>query len=302
MPAKQAWLVIPLLLTLLLSGCQAIKVVSQLGTAVAVSQGVLSEEQAASINTSAEAVGKVFTDITPEQEYYIGRAVAAKVVASYRPYNSRRVNNYLNLVGQSLARLSDKPETFGGYHFLVLDSDEINAFAAPGGLIFVSRGLLRCCPDEDAVAAVLAHEINHVQYQHGLQAIKKSRITSALAIIGTESAKQFGGADLARLTETFEDSIHDITATLINNGYARHLENEADHGALTLLSRAGYDPAALVTMLREMEKRLKPGGPDFARTHPAPSKRLAEITPLVEKRRIPSQTRQKRFVAALKGI
>jgi len=302
MPARQAWIALLLLSSMVLAGCQAIKVVSQLGTAVAVSQGAISQEQAASINTSAGAVSKAFTDITPEQEYYIGRAVGAKVVAEYTPYDSPRVNSYLNLVGQSLAHLSEKPETFGGYHFLALNSDEINAFAAPGGLIFVSRGLLRCCPDEDAVAAVLAHEIGHVQNRHGLQAIKKSRITSALAIIGTEGAKQFGSADLARLTETFEESIHDITSTLINNGYARHLEFEADQGALTILARAGYDPAALATMLKEMDRRLRPEGRDFARTHPAPAKRLAEIEPRLAPRGPLSSARQKRFTAALQGV
>jgi len=288
--------------TLTLFGCQAVKIVSQIGTAVAVSQGAISEDQAGSINKSAEAVGKAFTDITPEQEYYIGRAVGASVVSNYRPFDRKRVNRYLNLLGQSLARHSDLPETFGGYHFLVLDSDEINAFAAPGGLIFVTRGLLRCCPDEDAVAAVLAHEIGHVQHRHGLQAIKKSRITSALAIIGTESAKQFGGADLARLTETFENSIHDITSTLINNGYSRQLEREADQGALTILKRADYDPAALVTMLKEMDQRLEPGGSDFARTHPAPSDRIEEVASLVGTRTSVPRSRQQRFSEALAGI
>ncbi|PLY06943.1 MAG: peptidase M48 [Desulfuromonas sp.] len=302
MTARYTWLLAVPLLALLLAGCQALELASQLGTAVAVSQGALTQSQADSINTSAGAVSKAFTDITPEQEYYIGRAVGAKVLAGYRPYDKARVNRYLNLIGQSLARYSERPETFGGYHFLALDSDEINAFAAPGGLIFISRGLLRCCPDEDAVAAVLAHEIGHVEYQHGLQAIKKSRLTSALAIIGTESVKQLGGTDLARLTETFEESIQDITSTLVNNGYARHLEKEADQSALALLPRAGYDPAALASMLKEMEKRLKPGGPDFARTHPAPSARLAEFADLNKQRSALPAERQQRFTVALRGI
>ena len=262
---------------------------------------MISEEHAESINTSAEALGRAFTEITPEQEYYIGRAVGASVVSSYAPYDRAAVNRYVNLVGQSLARYSDRPETFGGYHFLVLDSDEINAFAAPGGLVFVTRGLLRCCPDEDALAAVLAHEIGHVAHQHGLQAIKGSRITSALAIIGTESAKHLGGGDLARLTETFEESIHDITTTLVNNGYSRSLEREADQAALTILGRAGYDPAALLTMLEEMQQRLTPGGPDFARTHPSPASRMDEIEPLVVARRGVPEVRGEGFSQVMTG-
>ena len=93
----------------------------------------------------------------------------------------------------TLSKTSDLPETFGGYHFLILDSDEINAFAAPGGFIFVTRGLLRCCKHEDAAAAVLAHEIGHVELRHGLQAIKKSRITTALTTLGIAGVKTFGG-------------------------------------------------------------------------------------------------------------
>jgi len=290
------------LLCVLLAGCQATKLVSQIGTSVAVSQGVINEDQAESINTSAASVSKAFTDFTPEQEYTIGRAVGASVVSRYTPYADTEVNRYLNLIGQNLARNSELPATFGGYHFLVLDSDEINAFAAPGGLIFVTRGMLRCCPDEDAVAAVLAHEIGHVQHQHGLQAIKKSRMTEALALIGTESAKQLGGADLARLTETFEESIHDVTTTLVNNGYARRLEKEADRGALTILARTGYDPAALVSMLEAMDRRLAPGGRDFARTHPAPSQRIADVAGLVKPRRPVAKVRQLRFDQTLAGI
>lgn len=116
----------------------------------------------------AGAAQRATAEITPRQEYYIGRAVAATILKQYRPWNHPAANAYVNKVGQSLALVSDAPQTFGGYHFLVLDSPEINAFAAPGGLILVSRGLLACCGSEDELAAVLAHEISHVQLKHGL--------------------------------------------------------------------------------------------------------------------------------------
>jgi len=79
--------------------------------------GYINEQQAASINRSAEAVEKTFEDITPEQEYYIGRAVAATVLQSYKPYDKSALNHYLNELGQTLAEASDRPETFNGYHF-----------------------------------------------------------------------------------------------------------------------------------------------------------------------------------------
>ena len=138
------------------------------------------------------------------------RSIVVIIINKYKPYNNKRANAYINLLGQTLAKASDMPETFNGYHFLILDSDEINAFAAPGGLIFITRGMLRCTQSEDAVAAVLAHEIGHVQFKHGLQAIKKSRVTSALITLGTEGVKTFGQEDLASLTETFEGSIGEI--------------------------------------------------------------------------------------------
>lgn len=270
-------LLLALLSLLTLWGCQAMKTVTDIGTKIAVSQGAISDDQAESIRKSSTAVSKAFTDITPEQEYYIGRAVGASIVGQYRPYEDAAATRYLNLLGQSIARASDLPVTYGGYHFLILDSDEINAFAAPGGLIFITRGMLRCCPDEDAVAAVLAHEIAHIQARHGLQSIKKSRITEALTIIGAESAKQFGDADLARLTETFEASIRDVTATLINNGYSRAFEYEADRIAGDLLQRLGYDPGALKAMLAEMKRRLHSDRRGFAQTHPSPADRMAQL-------------------------
>jgi len=161
--------------------------------------------------------------------------------------------------------------------------------------------MLRCCRDEDAVAAVLAHEIGHVQFKHGLQAIKKSRITSALVILGAEGAKTFGGEDLANLTATFEGSISDITSTLVNNGYSRNFEHQADIAAVTILKRVGYDPNGLVDMLKVMEKKIKPGGPDFAKTHPSPESRIADIQKDIGKytKVQEPKARQKRFLAAL---
>jgi predicted Zn-dependent protease len=253
---------------------------------------------------SAPAVEKSFEDITPEQEYYIGRAVGATILDQYSPYSEPVPNEYLNLLGRTLSLASDRPETFGGYHFLILDSEEINAFAAPGGLIFISRGLLACADSEDTVAAILAHEIAHVAEQHGLQAIKKSRVTSALTSVAIASAQTAGSDELAKLTTVFEDSISDITSTLVNSGYSRAFEKEADLTAVEILKRVGYDPEALVRMLEVMERRLKPGGLDFAKTHPEPAVRIAEIRKvLTPASASPVQPqRQARYQAALGGL
>ncbi|MBT3311664.1 MAG: M48 family metalloprotease [Desulfobacteraceae bacterium] len=289
---------------ILITGCKTLETVTKIGTSIGVATGTIDQSHAESIQKSTRAISRSFEDFTPEQEYYIGRTVGAVIASKYRPYKNRRANRYLNLLGQTLAQASDLPETFGGYHFLILDSDEINAFAASGGLIFITRGMLRCCRNEDAVAAVLAHEIGHVQYRHGLQAIKKSRITSALTTLAIEGTKTFSGADIANLLNAFEGSITDITGTLINNGYSRKFEQQADKAAVTILKRVGYNPNGLVEMLNIMQKRLKPGSLDFAKTHPSPDSRIADIQKSIGPYSDVNKTasRQKRFSELLGGI
>ena len=287
-----------------LAGCKEMGKVADIGAALGTATGTISEDQADSLRKSAYAVARTFEDFTPEQEYYIGRTVGAVVLDKYPPWDNLQVNRYLNLMGQTLAMASDMPETYGGYHFLVQDSDEINALSAPGGLIFITRGMLRCCRTEDAAAAVLAHEIGHVQAKHGLRAIQKARVTEALTTLGVEGAKTFGGEEVAQLTETFEDSISDITRTLIVNGYSRRFESQADAAAVTILQRVGYDPQALGDMLRIMGRYLVPGRADFARTHPAPESRIAEIEGVLGPYRpvMRPAVRQRRFEEAMAGV
>jgi hypothetical protein len=285
----------------------------------------------------AAEIDRSFEVFTPEQEYYLGRAVAATIAGKYKPYNDQKANRYVNRLGQTLAQFSDRPETYGGYHFRILDSDEINAFAAPGGLIFITRGMLRCTQHEDALAAVLAYEIGHVQYKHGLQEIKKSRLNSmskikrkeleaamqdlyeaeddlseaqddlseaqddlkeaqddldeandelsalkglANGMLDLADTMDVLDSEIARLneiTKILEHSINDITTTLIDNGYSQAFEREADKAAAMILQRAGYNPNGLVDILKVMEERLDPEGKDFAKTHPSPASRIAEI-------------------------
>jgi beta-barrel assembly-enhancing protease len=229
-----------------------------------------------SFNKTKTVVTISFQEFTPEQEYYIGRSVAAVILSKYPPYSDQKADEYLNLLGQTLAQASDMPEIFRGYRFLVLNSNEINAFATPGGHVFITRGLLRCCLNEDAVAAILAHEIAHIQLKHGIQAIKKSRITDAVSTIATESVKVLSPVEVNKLTEAFSGVISDISNT-INNGYSRSFEYAADIGAQNILKRLGYDPSGLVEMLMVMEKIMKPGETGFAKTHPSPKDRIDNL-------------------------
>ena len=293
-------LILATLSVMIMQGCEVVSTAAKVGAAA----GVITPQQASGIEKTATAVEKTQEDITPSQEYYIGRTVGAVITNKYKVYQNDKATRYINEMGQTIAMVSNLPETFGGYHFLILDSAEINAFAAPGGLIFISRGLLRCCKSEDAAAAVLAHEIGHVEYRHGLNAIKKSRITNAFTTGLLEAGKSLTNAQVSQLTAVFEGSIQDITSTLINNGYSRSFEKQADLGAVEILKRSGYNPQGLIDMLRTMETQLKPGGMDFAKTHPAPETRIESIKdtygsfPPVDER----LQRQERFRKALAGI
>jgi len=299
---KKVWIrVLIALAVLTVAACKTMESATGLVTAVGVGSGVISASQGKSIQRSAVAIARSVENFTPEQEYYIGRSVGAVVLSKYTAYANMPVNQYLNVLGQTLAKASDLPEIFGGYHFLVLDSDNINAFATPGGHIFVTRGLIRCCRTEDALAAVLAHEIGHVQLRHGMQAIEKARTTEALTVIAQEGLKTYGSREIAQLTQTFSGAISDITGTMINNGYSRSYEYHADQAALVILQRVGYNPAGLMDMLAMMEKSLKPEGLDFAKTHPAPRDRIAEVRKTYQTfTRVASpKIRQERFIQAV---
>jgi predicted Zn-dependent protease len=287
-----------------LSACQTMESAAQIATTIGQGAGVITGAQADSIRKSARAVARSTEEFTPEQEYYIGRTVGAVVLTRYKAYDQAAVNRYVNTLGQTLAQASDLPSIFGGYHFLVLNSDDINAFATPSGLVFVTRGLLRCCRSEEALAAVLAHEIGHIQLRHGMQAIEKARVTEALTTLAAEGAKTLGSDQVASLTQTFEGAIADITSSLINNGYARTSEYEADRAAVALLRRVGYDSNGLIEMLTVMGRNLKPGGYDFSKTHPAPKDRIAELRKegLWMAAVQTTTTRQQRFQQALGRI
>lgn len=259
---------------LLFSGCQAMLTGTTKVTAQAEKAGVISPETRQTVDKKgeviAEADAKRKEEFTPEQEYYLGRSVAAVILNKYPPHTNPPANEYLNLIGQALAQASDMPEIFLGYRVLVLNSDEINAFATPGGHIFITKGLLRCCRTEDAVAAVLAHEIGHIQLKHGVQAIKQERTIQ----LGKTIAAELGAE---KLLESFSGAIGDFTNMMINTGYSRPFEYAADDVAQTLLRRLGYDPNGLIEVLMVMEKKLKPEDAGFGKTHPAPQDRIEKV-------------------------
>lgn len=269
-------IIISFLLILLMTNCTSLK---EKGQAIISKVDQLSEKDKELLAKTGEALRSSFQDLTDEEEYYFGRSVSAIILSRYKVWSNQRVINYLNLLTQAISLYSDRPEIFAGYHILPLDSEEINALAAPGGFIFITRGMLRLCPDEDTLAGIIAHEIGHISARHGLQSIKKSRLIEAFKLLATEASERLAPEKLAQLTDLFEGALDDIVGQLVERGYDRQMEYEADRLALKTLKRMAYSPYGLILFL---EKLAQPSRESLSlkgwlRTHPQPKERLVRI-------------------------
>ena len=292
-------------ISLELAGCAnnpAMNNLLQSATSVA---GSFSPIPVDSIVRTASAASKAAETLTPKDEYFIGRTVGAGIASRYGVKDNSVANNFLNILGQALVMASDKPSTFKGYHFLMLDTNEVVAYSAPSGFIFVSKGMIKLCKNEDDLAAVLAHEIGHVQHSHAIAAISTSRWTSVATTAASEATKHFVGGVPGVLFQAFEGGIEDITQTLVNTGYARGQENEADATAIQIMQRVGYDSTALIRVLETMKANFPAGSTGFMSTHPAPEDRIADIRPLLPQNAISmsaNANRDKRFKMFLNAL
>ncbi len=260
-------------------GCAPGSGFQQIGSSLLSSTGLVSSSQADALFAAGGKLAKAATPLSEEEEYYLGRGVAAVVLSQYRPYRKPALQAYVNKVAAVVAANSNRPETFGGYHVQILDTAEINAVSAPGGFIFVSRGFLALMPDEEALAAVLAHEVGHIALGHGVSAISQANLTEALTIVGKEAVASTTSGLTAQLTAVFGDSVKQVTDTLLTKGYSRSQEYAADEYAAVVLQRTGYDPQGLATMLKALETKGAAEGSEggWYATHPEPKRRLGEL-------------------------
>jgi len=268
--------------------------------------GILYKARDVAKSNINKAIIKSFADITEEEEYYIGRAVAANILSKYSVYNNQAVTQYINYVGNSVVFYSERPEIYAGYHFLILDVEEVNAFAAPGGFVFITKGLLKRCQDEEMLACVLAHEVGHICANHGLKSIKKSHLTEAFRLIGMQAVKKYGTQELTKLTGIFENVLGDIMKTLVERGYDRKYEYEADKLAVRIAVNTGYSPSGLKDFLETMvDDSSDVSGKGWFKTHPKANDRIARVkneisniktTPLKD------SVRTKRFLQSIKTI
>lgn len=191
---------------------------------------------------------KEFVLMSEEQEIEIGRELDPKIIKEYGDYDSRALQDYVIQVGQKLARISDRPDLF--FHFRVVNSPILNAFALPGGYVYVTRGLLAYLNSEAELAGVIGHEIGHVNARHAVRQYTQSasyQIASQVLSIFVPEARNIG-------------QLTDIIFLGISRGYSREYELEADQLGIKYAALAGYDPQAIhsfLTTLERMEKENK---------------------------------------------
>jgi hypothetical protein len=234
-------------------------------------------EETAATPASLEPRGSS-SGVSAREEYAIGRSVAARILGTYRTLDRPVETAYLNALGTTLARFSAVPAPYGGWSFLLLDSDELNAFAAPGGFVFVTHGLYRTCRDEEQLAAVVAHEIGHVVLRHGLASIKQKRLTEVFGTTPSETEWELGASDREKPASALAGFVDCIFERMAVSGYSRKEEDAADREAALIAYRAGYDPAGLPGFLRILQQGPgAAGNKGFFSTHPLPAMRLAAV-------------------------
>jgi predicted Zn-dependent protease len=185
--------------------------------------------------------------ISAEQEREIGATVSQRIRERYGVVQDKAVHRYVALVGHALAQSSEKPAL--AWQFIVLDTDGVNAFAAPGGFIHVTRGALGLMKNEAELAGVLAHELIHVTEQHTIDAIKKGKLTE----FGIdEGAARAPGGGLSQLAIS---AFADKATELVLAGFGRGEEIESDTKGIALANKVGYAPTGLSAFLTRLEER-----------------------------------------------
>ncbi len=186
-----------------------------------------------------------FVTITESQEIGLGRQYDVEVRKQYHVYDSQDLQDYVNQVGQKLAHNSHRPNI--SYHFTVLDSTQVNAFALPGGYIYITRGLITYLNSEAELGAVLGHEIGHVTSRHSVQQI--SAATAANVVV------QITSVFLPGMRTAAGSNLTNLLGNALLSGYGREHELQADHLGAVYLARTGYDPEAMVKVLTVLKNQ-----------------------------------------------
>ncbi len=239
---------------------------------------------AATLLQTAQKVQEATTEIPEDKEIVMGQGIASNLLGAANSglHPDRKLQQYVNRVGRWLASQTERPDL--PWRFVVLNNNGVNAFAAPGGYVFVTSGLLAQMRSEAELAGVLAHEIAHVLKKHHLQAIQKNAWASIGVDIGGQVLSSKSG-----LPPAIAAAMTNVVKNLYASGLDQADEYEADHMGVVIAARAGYDPYGLPAVLQTMQRFNQDDAAValmFA-THPPLAERLA----MLEKRMSPALDR-----------
>jgi len=210
---------------------------------------------------------------TDEEERQIGADVSAKLRARYGVVQDAGIHKYVSVLGTLLAQSSDRPSL--KWTFVVLDTDGINAFAAPGGFVHITRGALALIRNEAELACVLGHEISHVVFKHTLIAIRNAKVIKAPGKATTAVTR----------TDFIEKYITQVYSRVLENAWSKSEEEESDAAGVSLANGVNYSPNGLSAFLQRLTDRNK-GLTDrsglFA-SHPQTFERLDDLASLIDK-------------------
>ena len=218
--------------------------------------------------------------LTVEQEIALGLQAAPQMAEQFGgPYPDEQIQAQIDAIGQRLVSESQAGETDYEFEFEVLaDTETVNAFALPGGPIFITAGLLKLLNTEGEVAGVLAHEISHVVARHSSEQIAKSRLTEGLA-----GAAAVVLADPENPDSATAAQIAVLVGQLVNMSYGRDDELESDRLGVRFMADAGYDPRAMTRVMEALDSASQgQRPPEFLSTHPNPENRIREIQAAIE--------------------
>jgi Peptidase family M48 len=206
---------------------------------------------------------------SPQQDVEMGREVSRQAERELPMLNDRRANAYIDAVGKRLA--APAPGEKYPYQFRIVNDSAINAFALPGGFVYVNRGALEAADTEAQIAGVIAHEIGHVALRHGTHQASTAYVAQApLAILGGVLGSNSVGGVLAQLGVSF------ATSSLLLR-YSRDAESQADLMGTQILHDSGYDPRAMVEFFEKIQAQSKGRAIQFFSDHPNPENRISNV-------------------------
>lgn len=228
------------------------------------------------IKKGANVVREASRELTPDEEADIGRVIAARILATYPLAKNDRLQQYVTLVGNTVAAYSARPTL--EWHFAVIETPIVNAFSCPGGFIFITTGAMAHIGSEAELAAVIGHELAHVTQQHILKEVRRGNVLSA----ATDLAKSTSGGSF--LNDEMGQKISNLaTEKLFKTGLSRRDEEEADKIGTSLAAQAGYRAAEMLTFLGRLETLEGSSAMSMlTATHPAPREREAYLRPTLK--------------------